>query len=128
MLKRLAAVMLLMLYITTVSGFALNLHYCFNRLSSIQIDAPAKGCVKGIATSKMKCCSDKHIEIKVKDCHQGKAPSASDRVFQSLLHQLLIPVTLFTVQTTSVVAIAYRGPPRATHNTPIFLQNCTFRI
>ncbi len=52
----------MMLYVVTVSGFALNMHYCFNRLRSVQIDAPANTCTKLLASSKMKCCKDRHIE------------------------------------------------------------------
>ena len=74
MFKRSVAMVLLMLYVITVSGFALNLHYCFNQISSVKVDAPANPCAKVLENSKMKCCKDKHIEIKVKDAHQNNSP------------------------------------------------------
>ena len=66
--------MSLMLYVITVSGFALNLHYGFNQYSAVKVDAPANTCAKILESSKMKCCKEKCIEIKVKDAHQNNSP------------------------------------------------------
>jgi hypothetical protein len=128
MLKRSAAIILIILYTCTVSGFALNLHYCFNRLSSIQIDAPSKGCTKGLAVSKMKCCKDKHIEIKVKDSHQTGTKSPITRIFNGDLAFISFGNIFFKIPGNSIAAISYRGPPDVLHKSPLFLKNCTFRI
>lgn len=128
MLKRSVAVILIILYIGTVSGFALNLHYCFNRLSSVQIDAPAKGCVKGFAASKMKCCQDKRIEIKVKDSHETGTQSTLSKIFNQDIPVILFGDIFFDVSGDDVVAITYRGPPDVLYDSPLFLKNCTFRI
>ena len=128
MLKRSAAVILILLYISTVSGFALNLHYCFNRLSSVQIDAPSKACAKGLAVSKMKCCKDKHIEVKVKDSHEAGAKSTLSKIFNEDIPFILFGDIFFKISGDNIATVSYRGPPNALHKSPLFLKNCTFRI
>jgi len=116
-----------MLYVVTVSGFALNLHYCFNRLSSVKVDAPANTCAKVLESSKMKCCKDKHLEIKVKDAHQNNPPLHWSKFFP-----LALPVTVFidfipAAQNHVALTSTPRGPPLVT-DIPLFLKNCIFRI
>ena len=118
--------MLMMLYVVTVSGFALNLHYCFNRLASVKIDAAAS-CVKN-ESSKMKCCKDRHIEIKVKDAHsQPASPLFFAKFFSLGLPVAVLADFSFSLPNQPTERLLYRGPPR-TVVAPIFLKNCTFRI
>ena len=126
MLKRSVVIVLAMLYLTTVSGFALNLHYCFNRLAAVKIAAPANSCVK-LQSSKMKCCKDQKIEIKIKDAHQNNSPLHWSQFFP-----IALPVSAFViftpaVQNQVVADITERGPPNAP-GIPLFLRNCIFRI
>jgi hypothetical protein len=126
MLKRLVIIVLAMLYLTTVSGFALNLHYCFNRLASVRVDAPANSCVK-LQSSKMKCCKDQKIEIKVKDAHQNNSPLHWSKFFP-----IALPVSAFVilapiVQDQVITNTTERGPPQAP-GIPVFIKNRIFRI
>jgi len=126
MLKRSVIIVLAMLYLTTVSGFALNLHYCFNQLASVKIDAPANSCAK-LQNSKMKCCKDQKIEIKVKDAHQNNSPLHWSKFFP-----IALPVSAFVIFTPAVqdqvvANVSERGPPK-TSGLPLFLRNCIFRI
>ena len=126
MLKRSVIIVLAMLYLTTVSGFALNLHYCFNRLASVKVDAPANSCVK-LQSSKMRCCKDQKIEIKVKDAHQNNSPLHWSKFFP-----IALPVSAFVIFTPDVqdqliANVTERGPPK-TSGLPLFLKNCIFRI
>src|ERR1700759_492785 len=112
MMKRSVIIVLAMLYLTTVSGFALNLHYCFNRLASVQVDAPANSCAK-LQNSKMKCCKNQKIEIKVKDAHQNNSPLHWSKFFP-----IALPVSAFViftpaVQNPVVANVTDRGPPKA---------------
>lgn len=115
----------MMLYVVTVSGFGLNLHYCFNRLSAVKLDAPAS-CVKN-ESSKMKCCKDRHIEVKVKDSHQAGSPSFWGQFFIFNLPALSLSDFSISFQNAPVERLLDRGPPR-TPVAPIFLKNCAFRI
>ena len=130
MLKRSVVLVLAVLYLVTVSGFALNLHYCFNRLSSVKIDAPANACVKVVESSsnKMKCCKDSHINIKVKDAHQGGSSSFWGKFYPVGLPLAVLTDLSFKLRSPSLLTLSYRGPPPLWTGTPIFLRNCTFRI
>ncbi|MDO3626656.1 hypothetical protein [Mucilaginibacter sp. BT774] len=126
MLKRSVIMVLAMLYLTTVSGFALNLHYCFNRLASVKVDAKANSCTK-LQSSKMKCCKDQKIEIKVKDAHQNNSPLHWSQFFP-----IALPVSAFViftpvVQNPVVANVTERGPPK-TPGIRLFLINNIFRI
>ena len=127
MLKRSVAIVLMMLYICTAFGFVLNFHYCFDRLSSVKVDAPAIACTKVLQTSKMKCCKDRHIEVKVKDAHQSGSPLFLGKLFlPGLINSDFAGVSL-AVQNPSAERLLDRGPPLSP-DIPIFLKNCTFRI
>ncbi len=126
MLKRSVAIVLMMLYLGTVSGFALNLHYCFNRLASVNIDAPAGTCVKVLKSSRMKCCKDKHVDVKVKDAHQNGSLS-----FWAKSLPVHLPVAFFAyfsplVRLAPCAALSPSGPPAP--DIPLFLRNSVFRI
>lgn len=116
------------LYLGTVSGFALNLHYCFNRLSSVRIDAPVETCVKSLASSQMKCCSIKHVKVKVKDAHQGGSFSFLAKSFAFDLPRLAYADLSLAILETSTGKIADRGPPPPSPDVSLYLKNCTFRI
>ena len=127
MLKRSVAIGLIVLYVGTVFGFVLNFHYCFDRLSSVKVDAPAIACTKVLQTSKMKCCKDSHIEVKVKDAHQSGSTIFWAKLFPVSLINSDFASIAFTPQNPSTEKLQDRGPPLAP-DIPIFLKNCTFRI
>ncbi|MBS1520740.1 MAG: hypothetical protein JST50_07090 [Bacteroidetes bacterium] len=126
MFKRSVIIVLAMLYLTTVSGFALNLHYCFNHLSSVNVDAQPNSCAK-LQSNKMKCCKDQKIEIKVKDAHQNNSPLHWSKFFP-----IALPVSAFVIFTPAVqdqmiASVTDRGPPKSP-DVPLFLKYCTFLI
>jgi hypothetical protein len=125
MFKRISVLTLLLLYFVTSSGFALNLHYCGKTLASVKIDAPAKKC----SPVKMKCCRDKHVEVKVKDAHKVQASSSLlSKLFYVDLPKLPFEDYLFPQQQAASDTLATRGPPDKGSITPVYLKNCTFRI
>jgi hypothetical protein len=71
MIKRSGAIVLSILYLVTAMGFALNLRFCGDQVTSVKIDAPVKNCAM-LSKCKSKCCTNKHLDIKVKDAHQGQ--------------------------------------------------------
>jgi hypothetical protein len=128
MFKRSVILGLAILYLVTVSGFVLNFHYCFNRLSSLNIDAPSNACVKTLAVSKMKCCKDQHLEVKVKDSHQAGSQAFSGKFFMADLAIPALSTFSPSFQNHSGGSLfTYRGPPEPS-GTPIYLTNCIFRI
>jgi hypothetical protein len=130
MFKRSGAIVLTVLYIITAMGFALNLHYCGKTITAIKIDAPAKGCKANMMSGKMKCCSEKHIDIKIKDSHVGEFPSFLGKLFSFHIARLPFANIVFNIPVTSTQATIGRAPPDQplADNTPTFIKNCTFRI
>ncbi|MFD0766690.1 hypothetical protein ACFQZI_17645 [Mucilaginibacter lutimaris] len=129
MMKKAGILFLVLMYVVTSTGFALNLHYCGNHVADIKINAPAKSCVKPMAKSKMKCCKDTKLDVKVKDSHENQpnsflpkktpvdVPKSAFADFILPVHQLLLDV-LFD-----------RGPPDAPRqNVPQFIKNRTLKI
>jgi hypothetical protein len=128
MLKKSGAIVLTVLYLITVTGFALNLHYCGKLLTAVKIDAPAKGCNDPMA-GKMKCCKDKQLLVKVKDAHQTSPSSVLGKVFSFQLSHVPFMGITFNMPATTIATGFDRGPPDPLlGNTPIFIKNCTFRI
>ena len=127
MIKRSAIIGLLVLYIITVSGFALNLHYCFNRLASVSIDVPANTCAKVLRPIKMKCCKDNKVEVRVKDAHQSSSPEFGMKFFPVHFPAVTFASIAVADQDGYVNSIAGRGPPLAP-DIPLFLKNRVFRI
>jgi hypothetical protein len=127
MLKRSGAFVLTLLYLVTVMGFALNLHFCGNYLAAVKIDAPVKSC--NMLSGKMKCCTNKHFVVKVKDAHQGEVHSFLSKTFVFELAKLPFNDSFLSVSQGSLVKFFDRGPPDISMgNTSIFLKNCIFRI
>jgi hypothetical protein len=124
MLKRISVLTLLLLYFVTASGFALNLHYCGNIVSSVKIDAPAEKC----SLVKMKCCHDLHLDVKVKDAHQAQANFAFAKLFVADLPNIAYAGYLLAVQQLTITTPTDRGPPDRSPGTPIYLKNQVFRI
>jgi hypothetical protein len=128
MFKKLSALFLVVLYIVTATGFALNLHYCCADITSVSFNSPLKSSGK-LAACKMNCCHDKHIDVKVKDAHQ-----AQPQLF-------LAKAVAFIAPKASFADFAFnwckaineksfgKDPPGALFSGPvIYLKNCVFRI
>ncbi len=128
MMKRSGAILMALLYLAVATGFALNLHYCCSRLISVNVNSPVQGCKT--STSKAKCCSNKHLEIKIKDVHQGELVSPFlARVFAVDLPVFFSARFFYTPQRYLTAGLADRAPPdKPCDGTVTFLKNCTFRI
>lgn len=124
MFKRVSILTILLLYLVTASGVAVNLHYCGKYLASVQVNAPAKKC----SPVKMKCCHDKHFEVKVKDAHKIQPTSFAAKLFYFDLPKLLLADFLPSLQGVTEAPKLTRGPPDPDCGTPVYIKNCTYRI
>ncbi|MEO6149007.1 MAG: hypothetical protein ABIN95_05000 [Mucilaginibacter sp.] len=129
MLKRIGIIAITILYTCTAFGFALNFHYCGDKVASVKIDAPAKKCGTE-AVKKMKCCKDKQVNIKVKDEHQSeKSQSFLAKLFAFDMPALPFEEYLFSSQRALFEKILDRGPPeKCKEKISAFLKNCSIRI
>jgi hypothetical protein len=127
MVKRSGAFVLTRLYLVTVMGFAVNLHFCGSYLAAVKIDAPVKSCI--MMSGKMKCCTNKHFVVKVKDAHQGEVHSFLSKIFAFELAKLPFNDSFLQVSAVTSIKFFDRGPPDISSGSiSIFLKNCTFRI
>jgi hypothetical protein len=127
MLKRSGTLLLTTLYLVTALGFALNLHYCFNTLSSVKFDAPSKAC-SSHAAAKMKCCTDKLVDVKIKDAHQGEAASFLLKAYNFQLPGLHFGNFLSAQKASSKKLFNRIIPENPLDHILSFLKNCIFRI
>jgi len=130
MFKRSGAIVLTLLYVVTAMGFALNLHYCGKVITAVKIDAPVKGCKANMVSSKMKCCTEKQIDIKIKDSHVGEFPSFLGKLFSFHLAKMPYANVVFNLPVTTAPATIGRAPPDEllACDIPAFIKNCNFRI
>lgn len=112
----------------TSTGFALNFHYCFDNITSVTINKPASNCIMETA-GKMKCCHDRHFEVKVKDVHQVKPETTVAKITG-----FKCPVSCFgyfssTVPATAVQYLCGKDPPGILPDSKtLFIKNRVFRI
>ena len=122
---------MIMLYTVTAMGFALNVHYCGNIMLSVQVNAPAKSCMMNKMPVKMKCCKDKHIDVKVKDSHQvAESSSFLAKIFSIILPAFPLKDFFFSATGSFIEQPADRGPPddQVAKDVPAFLKNRNLRI
>jgi hypothetical protein len=129
MMKKAGVLFLVLMYVITSTGFALNLHHCGNRVADIEINAPAKSCIKPMAKSKMKCCKDTKLDVKVKDSHESQPVSFLTKVSpvdvpRSAFENFILPVHQMLLE-----VFFDRGPPDASAGkTPTFIKNRNLKI
>lgn len=99
--KKHISILLAFLILGSNVGFALNVHYCGDKISSVSLNASIsevqkeKACCKEKAVKKESCCKDKKIVVQKK---------AIDKIFKSFSFQLdsvfLVPEYQSTVFNT----------------------------
>lgn len=126
MIKRISIFAIALLYLVTASGFAVNVHYCFNHLFAVSINAPVKGCSKpGV---KMDCCRDTHLVVKVKDAHKG-ATTVFAKVPCYSLPAVVFAGNYYKANSAYPAAILYKDlPDPPPGGIPAFLMNRTLRV
>ncbi|MDB5131905.1 MAG: hypothetical protein JWR02_1654 [Mucilaginibacter sp.] len=128
MIKRSAAILLTLLYVITATGFAFNLHYCCSQLVSVNINAPVKSCGMTVLP-KDKCCKSTHLEVKVKDAHQGTVLSfVSKAVSFKLPVHVFAPLSPFSNHVLLKSSIDTNPPDLPFSCRVTFLKNRVFRI
>lgn len=129
MIKRGGVFAITILYTITVIGFALNFHYCFDEITAIKFDAPAKSCGL-MANNKMKCCKNNHLEVKVKDNHQAESHSFLSKIFGFKLPKSPFADFFNALEDALIKESHGRAPPddHPSNTISTFLKNCSFRI
>lgn len=128
MIKRLTTLLLTKVYIITVLGFALNLHYCGSVLAAVKINSPVKACKTAPVTKK--CCKDKEIDVKLKDVHQAQPSSFLSGLFGFDIPKIPFGDYVLSAQQALLEKLSDPLPPQpppATKTDPV-IKNRNLRI
>ncbi len=130
MIRKIAVLSLLLMYISTTAGFALTLHFCGLKVSNVGINrtAPKPCCPTESETKPDNCCKDEHIQIKISDEQQNIQPAKVPAVSNLDLLNLNQRISPFHVEAIRLSSkLRYGGPPILSQ-IPVSIQNCVFRI
>ena len=138
-MKKFAATILAIIYLSTSMGATVHLHYCMGKLFSWSLtDKDSKNCglcgmpKSGMSghciTAKDGCCKDKHAHIQL-----DKDQKTTDAAYQFLnISFIAIPATTAAFSDLYVVSYILGYPttnaPPERDKVPVFIRNCTFRI
>ncbi|MCZ2223360.1 MAG: hypothetical protein LC122_06990 [Chitinophagales bacterium] len=129
-MKKVVTAILTILYFSVSSGMVFNIHYCKDKVSSVQIDLLAKdlcGCSKkDKKTNKKNCCKTEHKIIKLQNDHKV---STVDYSFKTPITPVLFTNYFFN---TSFKSLNFNNhttiiPPLISEQ-DIHIENCVFRI
>lgn len=129
-MKKLFAVILLLIYFTVSTGFVFSLHYCMGKFDSVQLGvSESEKCNKcGMHTANSDGCC--HDEVKVLKLQQDPLVA---KVLLPVAAQMPVEVPLSLHLTTPFYN--YRSPEVYEHFRPpllseqeTYLSNCVFRL
>lgn len=128
-MKKLAASILLLVYFAVTTGFVVSVHYCMNKLDSVELGYSAKTeCGKcGMNTAKSQgCCKDEVQVVKLSADHQASKTQVPDFSLALLPKQPFALERSSLLSLQSVLSAPAHGPPLSEQD--IHLRNCVFRI
>ena len=129
-MKKIAVILLLLVYGSATMGATIHLHYCMNEFVgwSLGHDKKDKECGRcGMKEKKSGCCKDEHKQVKLKTEHQK---STSVQFFQFLdVPALIIPIAdyPFAESPISLASPTSNAPPDIPCE-QLYLLNCVFLI
>jgi hypothetical protein len=125
-LKKLFAILMIMLYAVSSTGATVQLHYCCGKLKSIKLGtSPVKDCGSKHKMGTKPCCETKQVSSKNQDQQQvytiaiNEQAPAEHQVYFSEVTQLNYPGV------PSDDLIVHSSPPLSQS---LFIFNCVFRI
>jgi hypothetical protein len=123
MLKRIASIIVLLVYVTVTAGFTVDTHFCGSQIAGVSFTSVKKTC--GMA---MNCCHDKHLDVKIADKHQTVSNDVNLQPASVAL--LILPFSPLQIRQEPVVQTqlkVYHSPPLYP-GIPLTVVNSTFRI
>ena len=128
-MKKFAVLFMILLYGATGAGFAMNVHFCSGNIASIKINRPAPPCSPD--GDKMKGCTDKKVDVKVKDAHQAETSSKAPGIFSFELPGFSLSDFVPAAHQALLEKLFDKAPPAAPpppSKTEPFLRNRNLRI
>ena len=128
MFKKVAIIIIVLVYGLSSTGAIVHLDYCCGKLSNITLAPVEKkkdDCHKNQIKGKS-CCDSKELHLSVKG-EQEPLQKVVNAVSISFAFYPLHQVD-FTIQGFHTIHSYSTGPPPLLLNTPLFIQHCAFRI
>ncbi|WP_153797146.1 HYC_CC_PP family protein [Foetidibacter luteolus] len=127
-MKKFVTAIIAVLYLGISSGVVLNLHYCMNELSSIDLHASENAvCGKCGMKKKGDCCKDEVKIVKISDAHKYVA-AAFQFVFEALPAEKTPLIQVQIPYDNSVVVNSWAHGPPLVSQSPLYLKNRVFRV
>lgn len=129
-MRKIATLLLLFLYTTSITGFGVKTFYCCNKLRSVSatflLDARSEYAKE---KSHPGCCDTKYTFFKVRDNHQSAgevhAPLKPDIAAQLFYISYRSAVSLLN---SSERVLHRSNAPPVVSNRPSYIINCVYRI
>ncbi len=127
-MKKVIVSILMILYLGSFSGIAMDIHYCMGKKSGVDFfDGNNKKCGKCGMKEKKGCCSDHHKFYKLSDSHRSASNSISFGTFEI---PLITDFALYDWRITesSVSRVIRNNSPPGLSQPSLIVLNCVFRL
>lgn len=127
MMKKLFVGILAFLYLGLSSGIALNVHYCMNKISSIDLFAHKEKCSKCGMKTEEDCCKNQLKIIKLKDSHTLSSNDIHISLPVAFVQHSYAEANCYMYFSESSITLNSNSPPEPSGRT-LCISNCVFRI
>ena len=127
-MKKIIAGILSIIYLTITSGFAINIHYCMGRISSVEYTYHnIKKCGQCGMENKKGCCHSEFKIIKIADDQQLAKVNISITQFPVEINSIAVNLLQGKQGSESVAPTYYHSPPDKRFS-DVYLHDCVFKI
>lgn len=128
-MKKVTAILLLLLFLIANSGVAVSLHWCGGKLASIDFFADGEhNCKCGKKAMKPNCCKDKTIHLNASDELAKTSHFAFKIATTKFLFAFLAPTEFVPSAKFKYVVSDFYHPPPFKPKNPIYLLDRVFLI
>ena len=128
-MKRTAIIFVILVYLVSCLGIAVNKFYCCGKLKTVSLSATASNSENEIPSAKKTtCCNHTSQTFKVKDQHIASGVILTHSApFVTLLKNYSSVVDVQSLSIKEISAIFYNAPPTLS-GTNIYSLYCNYRI
>lgn len=126
-MKKIAVILLLLIYTASVYGITINKFYCCGKLASVSLSVSSASKSDCKATSGSDCCKTVKANFKVKDNHvSAKTDLALKSSFALITPVLSIPTSTERITLKEVSGYNSQAPP--VQRDPLYILFSNYRI
>jgi hypothetical protein len=127
-MKKLFVSILSILYLVVACGFAVNIHYCMDRVSTIDYSYNnSKTCDRCGMENKNGCCHSEFKIIKISDDQQTAKANIDIAQQPAIINYFAVNILQVAQGPEKITLSQYYSPPDK-RLTAVYLHNCVFRI